>query len=137
MVYFVQILYTYVFYHCPATGMQNGDEALSIIVLAGQALLMKMLITLEPCSVFGSNFEYLCILTLSSNWYAKRSLGFTEHHFGRSSSFSENAHNSTAWYILFKCCILMYSIIAQPPTSIIFADRALFRALLVKMLIPR
>ena len=27
MVYFVQIVYTYVFYLCPATGMQNGDKA--------------------------------------------------------------------------------------------------------------
>ena len=28
--------------------MQNGDEALSSIILAGPALLIKMLITLEP-----------------------------------------------------------------------------------------
>ena len=27
MVYFDQILHTNSFYHCPATGMQNGDEA--------------------------------------------------------------------------------------------------------------
>ena len=33
---------------------------------------MKMLITLEPDGIFGSNFVYFCILTLSSNWYAKR-----------------------------------------------------------------
>ena len=25
--YFVQILYIYVFKHCPVNGMQNGDEA--------------------------------------------------------------------------------------------------------------
>ena len=32
---------------------------------------MKMLITLEPDGIFGSNFVYLCILTLSSHWYKK------------------------------------------------------------------
>ena len=31
-----------------------------------QALFMKMLITLEPCGIFGSNFVYYCILTLST-----------------------------------------------------------------------
>ena len=45
----------------------------------GQALLVKMLITLEPHGMFGSNLIYYCILTLSI-------LG--------SSSFSENAYNS-------------------------------------------
>ena len=33
--------------HCPATDIQNGDEASTSIILAGRALLMKMLITLE------------------------------------------------------------------------------------------
>ena len=32
---------------------------------------MKMLITLEPDGIFGSNFVYLSILTLSSHWYEK------------------------------------------------------------------
>ena len=32
---------------------------------------MKMLITLEPHGIFGSNFVYLCILTLSSHLYEK------------------------------------------------------------------
>ena len=27
--------------------------------------------TLEPHGIFGSNFVYLCILTLSSHWYEK------------------------------------------------------------------
>ena len=52
--------------------MQKGDEASPSIILAGRALLVKMLITLEPRGAFGSNFEYLCILILPSNWYAKR-----------------------------------------------------------------
>ena len=32
---------------------------------------MKVLITLEPHGIFGSNFVFLCILTLSSHWYEK------------------------------------------------------------------
>ena len=74
--------------------MKKGDEASPSIILVGQALLVKMLINLEPHGIFGSNFVYLCILTLFSHWYEKRGRGFTEHHFGRSSSFGENAQNS-------------------------------------------
>ena len=36
-----------------------------------KALLVKMPINLEPHDIFGSNFVYLCILTLSSRWYEK------------------------------------------------------------------
>ena len=32
---------------------------------------MKMLITLKPHGIFGSNFVHLCILTLFSHWYEK------------------------------------------------------------------
>ena len=71
MVYFVQNLYSYVFQHCPAAGMQNGDEASPTNIFAGRALLVKMLITLEPHGIFCSNCVYICILTLSNNWYAK------------------------------------------------------------------
>ena len=60
--------------------MQNGDEASPSIILARQALFVKMLIPLEPCGSFGSKFLYLCILTLSSHWYAKWRRGFPEHH---------------------------------------------------------
>ena len=51
--------------------MQKGDDASPSIILAGRALLVNMLITLEPHIIFGSNFVYLCILTLSSHWYEK------------------------------------------------------------------
>ena len=51
--------------------MQNGIEASPSIILAGQALLVKMLIPLEPCGAFCSNFVHWCILTLSSHWYEK------------------------------------------------------------------
>ena len=48
----------------------NGDEASQSINLSGLALFVKMLITLEQRCVFDLNFKYLCILTLSSHWYA-------------------------------------------------------------------
>ena len=38
----------------------------------GRSLLVKILITLEPHSIFGSNFVYYCILTLSSRGYVER-----------------------------------------------------------------
>ena len=50
----------------------NGIQVSQLIyILAGQALLVKMLIALEPRYAFRSNVEYLCILTLSSHWYEK------------------------------------------------------------------
>ena len=52
MVYFVQICMHMDFEHCPATDMQNGDKASPSIILARQALLMKMLITLELRRIF-------------------------------------------------------------------------------------
>ena len=36
--------------------MRNGYEASPSIILAGLALLVEMLITLEPCGSFGSKF---------------------------------------------------------------------------------
>ena len=47
------------------------DEGLLSIISTGCGQLVKMLITVEPHDIFGSNFEYLSILTLSSHWYAK------------------------------------------------------------------
>ena len=52
--------------------MQNGDEVSPSIILASRALLVKMLIALEPHGIFGSNFVYVCILTLSGHWYEKQ-----------------------------------------------------------------
>ena len=51
--------------------MQKGDEASPSIILAGRVLLVKMIITLEPHGIFGSNFVYLFILALYSHWYEK------------------------------------------------------------------
>ena len=45
--------------------MKKGDEASPSIILADPAILVKMLITLEPCCAFGSNFEYLCSIAQS------------------------------------------------------------------------
>ena len=52
--------------------MIKCDEASPTIILAGQALLVKMLITLEPDAIFGSNFIHICILKLPSYWYEKK-----------------------------------------------------------------
>ena len=51
--------------------MKTGDEASPSIILAGRDLLVKILKTLEPDGIFGSNFVYFCILTMSSHWYEK------------------------------------------------------------------
>ena len=48
--------------------MQKGDEASPSIILAGRALLVKMLITLEPHGIFGSNFVYYYIIVLTGNY---------------------------------------------------------------------
>ena len=105
LLFFFLFWKTYVVKHCPATAMQIGDEASSSIILVDGALLVKMFITLVQHDIFCSNFVYLWILTLSSHWYEKMWWGFTEHHFGRSSSFGENAHYSwTGWYIWLKFC---------------------------------
>ena len=56
MVYFDQILHTYACQYCLTTGMRNNflkDEALLSISMAGRGHLVKMLITLEPHSIFG------------------------------------------------------------------------------------
>ena len=67
------------------------DEGLLSIILAGSGQLVTMLITLEMHELFGSNFEYLSILTLSSHWYAKCWRGLAKHHFSQARYFSENA----------------------------------------------
>ena len=87
--------------------MQNGDEASPSTIFAGRALFMKMLITLQPRGAFGIlhtehhfrgstsfsenahnsltalyiliNFAHFYFHTVSRQWYAKRSLGFTKH----------------------------------------------------------
>ena len=51
--------------------MKKVDEASRSIILAGRAPVVKMLITLEPHGIFGSNIVYLCIVTLSSHRYEK------------------------------------------------------------------
>ena len=48
MVYLDQILHTYLFQHCPATGMQSGDEALPTFIKAYRGILMKIPTTISP-----------------------------------------------------------------------------------------
>ena len=50
------------FEHCPDTDMQNGDEASPSIILAGQALLMKMLITLSVTVCYTADLYFVQIL---------------------------------------------------------------------------
>ena len=45
--------------------MQNNDDALLSISLAGHGQLVKMRITLEPHCIFSLYFAYLSILRLS------------------------------------------------------------------------
>ena len=52
-------IYIYVFKHCPATGMKKDEEASPCIFFAGQALLVKIFITLGPHSIILFKF---CIL---------------------------------------------------------------------------
>ena len=75
MVYLDQTLQTYKLLHCPATDMQNGDEASSsIIVLAGRGLLVKMLIILETHGILTKfcKLIHFKIVWGSGHWYEKR-----------------------------------------------------------------
>ena len=67
--------------------MQNGDEALPSIILAGRALLMKMFIPLEPLGIFCSDLGTIVFQHFPTAGMRKSD----EHQFGQSSSFSENA----------------------------------------------
>ena len=74
MVYFDQMLDTYACQHFLTNVMRNSifmDEALLCISPIYRGHVVKMLITLEPHDIFGSNFVYLFILTSSNHWYAK------------------------------------------------------------------
>ena len=42
-----QVLHTYLLKYCPTTVMQNGDDGLTSIILAGRGLLGEMFVTLE------------------------------------------------------------------------------------------
>ena len=74
MVYPNHILHTNACEHDLTTGICNSlfmmDEDLQSIISAGRRQLVKMLITLEPHGIFGLNFAYLFIFSLSSHWYA-------------------------------------------------------------------
>ena len=66
MVYFYQILHTYACQNRLTTDMQNilcVNETLLSISPADGGKLVKMLITLEPHGIFGSNFAYTWIIS--------------------------------------------------------------------------
>ena len=72
-IYLDQVLHTYIFKHCPATGMQNGVKASLDISSAGQGRLGELLISFEPLSIcFIKHCIYLYILALSRHRYVKR-----------------------------------------------------------------
>ena len=50
--------------------MKKCDEASLSIISAGRALLVKMLIILEPLCAFGSNFESIMYFNTVQYWYA-------------------------------------------------------------------
>ena len=74
--------------------MQNGDEASQSVILAGLALLVKMLITLELCGSFGSKFSLRMYFNIVQPLVCKTVTRLHLASFGRSSSFNENANNS-------------------------------------------
>ena len=53
-----QILHTNLFQYCSATGMQNSNQGLLSIILAGRGLLVKMLRSLEPHDICINIFPY-------------------------------------------------------------------------------
>ena len=59
MVYFDQILHTYTFLHCQATGMENDDKDLLSISLACRGQFVKMSINLQIHGIFSLDFAYL------------------------------------------------------------------------------
>ena len=100
--------------------MRNGDEALLSIIFVCRGISVKIFITLESHSTFGSYFAYLYIVSLSSYCDAKLFLIFADKHylectnklkFCRTLSVSmlqapqkikyiSLQRNSTIWYIL-------------------------------------
>ena len=52
MVYLNQILHTNLFIHCPATGMQNCDDASQSINSVGRGILVNILITINKYDIF-------------------------------------------------------------------------------------
>ena len=105
------------FEHCPATDMQNGDEASPSIIFAGQALLIKMLINLELRGIFCSNSVYYCILTLSNCLYANTdeaspSINLASQTFSR--HFHSILHSSVKNELLHMIMIFIYNVYIMP-----------------------
>ena len=68
MVYLDQIVHTYVCQHSLTTGMQNHLFVMTSLLSISPACsgqIVKMLITLEPCGIFGSKFAYIFIIWLA------------------------------------------------------------------------
>ena len=73
MGYLNQVLHTYLFKYCPATGMnKNGGEGLPSIILAGQVFFSKIAHNSRATWYNLIKFCILIHLTLSRYRYAKR-----------------------------------------------------------------
>ena len=107
MVYFDQILHTYTCQQYRTTGMCNNiflmSEGSLSIDSASCDQLVKMLMTLEPHGIVGSNFAYLFILTFSSYWYANG-----DEALPRIILVKRLITLEPAPYILIKFCILLH-----------------------------
>ena len=82
MVYFDRILHMYACQHCLTAGMHNSffdGQGFPEHQFHKSWSISEIVITTEPHGVFGSNFAFLFILTLSSHLYAKRWRGCCEN----------------------------------------------------------
>ena len=72
--------------------------------------LVKILITLKPYGIIGSNCAYFFNFNIVQPLVWKKTVASVSGaSFGQSRYFSKNAHNSwTVWYILIKFCILTH-----------------------------
>ena len=74
--------------------MQNGDEALPSIILAGRALLVKMLITVEPHGIFAQILYTYMYFIIVQPLVCKKVMRLHRASFWPVKLFCENAHNS-------------------------------------------
>ena len=70
------------------------DKGLLNINQAGHSQEVKILTILKSNDIFGPNFAYIFIVTLSRHRYAKWRPGFAKHQFGHLWSICEITHYS-------------------------------------------
>ena len=88
------------------------DEGLLSISPAFCGQLVKMLITMESYGIFGSNFAYVLIYMLFSNWYAKSDKGLLSIILASQRLLLKiliHSNSRTAWYILIFCILIHFN----------------------------